>query len=159
MALKGFSGPLADRGIQQDLKVVGVAKPGTLYMLGSQSDYVQLASQAVMFVLDWEVTADGVSATDVVMGITVEKTKANEPARLRALAPGDLIQVDTLASAGDVGALQVTSKPNEALGVDHATGKLRIKQAFDVEIARIAPDGGNLFSVDGSIWAEIVRLV
>jgi len=159
MALKGFSGPLADRGIQQDLKVVAAAKPGTLYMLGSQSDYVQLASQAVMFVLDWEVTADGIKATDVVMGVTVEKTKANEPARLRALMPGDLIQVDTLASAGDAGAIQVTSAPNAALGVDHATGKLRLKQAFDVEIARIASDGGNLFSVDGSLWAEIVRLV
>lgn len=158
MALKGFSESLGARGVMGDLKVVAAASAGTLYMIGSGENYVQLASSSVAFVLDWDVTALGVEATDVLLGVEVKKTKVDSQARLRALAPGDTIRTDQLSSGSDLGAIDGTLNPNVALGINPATGKLRQKQAADVELFRIASDGGNLFNTDGSIWAEVVAL-
>lgn len=159
MALKGVSESLGARGIQSDLKVVSPAVAGTVYMLGSQSNYVQLASQAVSHVLHWDVTAAGLAAADIVLGVEKQVTKANDHAHLRALAPGDTFRTDALASGGDTGAIDGGVNPNEALGVNPTNGKIRKKQATDTELFRLAPDGGNLFNTDGSIWVEVVRLV
>jgi hypothetical protein len=158
MALKGFSESLGARGVMGDLKVVAAASAGVLYMIGSGENYVQLASQAVAFVLDWDVTAAGVEATDVLLGTEVQETKVDSQARLRPLAPGDTIRTNQLASGSDTGAISGTTALNAALGIDPATGKLRAKQATDVELFRVASDGGNLFDTDGSIWAEVVAL-
>ncbi len=158
MALLGISKSLEDRGIQNDLKVVVAAKAGVLYMLGSQSNYVQLASQAVSHILDWEVDADGISASDVLFGAEVEQTKVDDYAHLRPLAPGDTFRTDQLQSGSDTGAIDGTLAPNVELGVNPATGKLRQKQATDNALFRIASDGGNLFDTDGSIWVEVVAL-
>lgn len=154
--LKGFSASLAVRGIQTDVKVVGAALPGTLYMLGSQTDYAQLASNAVAWVLDWEVHADGITAAQLALGVEVQRTKVNDYAHLRVLVPGDLIRTDQLASGSDTGAISGTTVPNSLLGA--VAGKLRVKQAVDAELFRVAADGGNLFNTDGSIWAECVAL-
>ena len=158
MALKGFSESLGARGVMGDLKVVAAADAGTLYMIGSGDAYVQLASNAVMFVSDWDVTALGVEATDVLLGVEVQKTKVDSQARLRALAPGDTIRTTQIASGSDTGAIDSTTALNAALGINPANGKLRVKQATDVELFRVASDGGNLFNTDGSIWAEVVAL-
>lgn len=156
MALKGFSESLGARGIQSDLKVVAAAAAGTLYMLGSQSDYVQLASHSVSHVLDWEVHADGITAAQQVLGVEVQRTKHNDYAHLRPLAPGDLIRTDQLASGSDTGAISGSTNPNAALSAFN--GKLRVKQSGDPELFRLAPDGGNLFNTDGTIWAECTNL-
>lgn len=160
MALLGISKSLAERGVQVDLKVVGAAKAGIVYMLGSDSGYVQLASQAAQFILDSEVDADGLTASDVLFGIEVRKTKANEPALLRALAPGDTFRVnaEALVSGSADGAIDGTVDPNTKLSVDPATGKIRQKLNVDPELFRLASDGGNLFDDDGSIWVEVVAL-
>lgn len=157
MALKGFSESLGARGVQTDLKVAGAASAGTLYMLGSQTGYVQLASQAVSHVLDWDVDNAGLSLADRLSGVEKKVTKTDEPAILRPLAPGDTIRTDQLASGADVGAISGTTAPNASLGV--SAGKLRVKQAVDAELFRLASDGGNLFNTDGTIWAECVALV
>lgn len=159
MALKGFSESLGMRGVETDLKVVAPASAGTLYMLGSQTAYVQLASQAVSHVLDWDVDAAGLTLGDRLAGVEKKITKADDFAILRPLAPGDTIRTDQLASGSDVGAISGATSPNAALGINPANGKLRAKQATDVELFRLASDGGNLFNTDGSIWAECVALV
>lgn len=158
MALRGFSASLGDRGVQTDLKIVAASTGGTVYMLGSQSDYVQLASNAAAFVSDWDVVAGGVAVTDTLLGLEVKKTDLDSPARIRPLAVGDTFRTDQLASGSDVGAILGTSAPNVALGVDPATGKVRLKQATDVELFRIASDGGNTFDIDGSISVEVTAL-
>ena len=158
MGLKGFSESLAARGIQADLKVIAAASAGTLYMLESGAAYVVLASNAVSHVLDYNVTADGVLAADVIMGVEVKETKVNEQARLRPLAPGDLIRTDQLQSTG-TGGIDGTTAYGAALGVNPASGKLRAKQATDDLIARVSPENeGNTFDTDGYIWAAIVAL-
>lgn len=158
MALLGISESLGQRGIQVDLKVVGAADAGLLYMLGSQENYLQLASQQVTHVLAADVTATGVEAADIVFGVEVDETKVNEPAKVRALAPGDTFRTSQLASGADVGAIDGTLAPNVALGVNPANGKIRQKQATDAALFVIAADGGNLFNDDGSIWVEVMAL-
>lgn len=158
MALLGLSESLAARGVQTDLKLIAAAKAGVALRLESSANYVRLASQGVDFVLDWEVDADGIAAADVLFGVEVEQTKQNDYAHIRPVAPGDTFRTNQLASGADTGAIDGTLAPDTALGVDHATGKLRQKQAYDTELFRIASDGGNLFDTDGSIWVEVVRL-
>ena len=82
---------------------MAAAKAGTLYTLESVSDYVKLASNSVTHVIDWDVTAEGLTASDILFGNEKEETKANDVARLRPLAPGDTIRTDQLASGGDTG--------------------------------------------------------
>jgi hypothetical protein len=158
MALKGISESLAARGIQSDLKLLQVAAAGAPVQLESVTGYARLASNSVTHVLDWDVSATGISAAEILFGVEVQKTKVDEPARLRPLAPGDTFLTTYLASGSDTGALSGAIAPNTPLSVDPATGKIRVKQAADPEFFRLASDGGNLFDSLGAVWVEVMAL-
>lgn len=163
MAFLGANDEMLNRRVAE-LKLGGPYSAGIVLRLGSTSGYLQLGSATAGYVgqavLEYDTTATGVEATDVLLGVEVRETKVNQHARVFVLSPGDIFRTNMLASGSDAGALDGTKVPGvDRLAIDPTTGKLRIKQAYDaVEFGLLAAEGGNLFNTDGSIWVEVVRL-
>lgn len=162
MAFLGANNEMLNRRTTE-LRLGGPFTAGIVLRLGSTSGYLQLGSATAgnvgQAVLEWDTTAEGVTATDVLRGVETQKTKVNDHARVFMVSPGDIFRTNMLASGSDEGAISGTTIPGTRLAIDPKTGKLRIRQPFDaVEFGLLSPEGGNLFNTDGSIWVEVVRL-
>lgn len=157
MALVGF-GPFSaalDRTGEYKLDTSTVA--GTILVEDADNvgDLVA-ADNAAAFVLEHDVTDDGVTTLDFLLGDAKFVTKKGSYCNAIRLRPGMVLEVDQFASGTDVGAIDETTASGTALGV--ASGKFRVAQTAPTADTVIAELVENKVETTGTIVVRIKSL-